>query len=424
MAIDPTNPRASIQPLNGGSAVARSADGPTLRRGGTTVSVRPFTRNDIPQVADLYRRVYLPTYPPNHQATLLASLARYFEDVFFAGPWRDERISSLVCDDGTGRVAGFIGVVPRRMRFKGRTICAANSFHLMTDPRSRSTLAGVRLLKYLFAGPQDLTFSDHGGDLGRRVWEGVGGTIALVQSLNWVRVLRPARYALQLAGIGRPRRAAFAWVVAPVARMMDRGLAWAVPRWLPVPTDSLAALIPDEHMLLRCLEQLSSPYAVRPEYEPETLSWLIKRAKRSDQLGELQQVVLRDTDGKLVGSYLYYLQPAGLSNVLQLAAKPGAAEHVLDHLFRHAWQRGAEALSGRLDPRLMREMTNRYCRFDGAGGWTMVHTSDQELLLAVCRGDIFLSRLEGELCLFFQPPIPDDHGAPLRPPDEPISSPS
>ena len=87
-----------------------------------------------------------------------------------------------------------------------------------------------------------------------------------------------------------------------------------------------------------------------------------------------------------------------------MAARKGAYEQVLDHLFRHAWQRGALALTGRLDPRHMRELTNKHCRFDSEGGWTMVHSRDQELLQTIYRGDAWLSRLEGEQCLLYQPP--------------------
>jgi hypothetical protein len=62
-------------------------------------------------------------------------------------------------------------------------------------------------------------------------------------------------------------------------------------------------------------------------------------------------------------------------------------------------------LAGRLDPRLMSEMTNKRCRFDGRGGWTMIHSNDPELLLDIYRGDAWLSRLEGEWCMLYQPPL-------------------
>ena len=115
--------------------------------------IRPFAKDDIPPVASLFQRVFFPAYN-GARGALLASLERYFEELFFAEPWQDESISSLVCIDAQGR--------------------------LMADPNSQA-LAGVQLLKALFSGPQDLTFTDHGGDLGRWVWEGMGGYRVVVK---------------------------------------------------------------------------------------------------------------------------------------------------------------------------------------------------------------------------------------------------
>ena len=112
--------------------------------------IRPFAKDDIPAVADLYQRVYLPAYS-GARSVLLASLERYFEELFFAELWQDEPISPLVCTDAQGRLAGFVGTIPRRMIFKARPILLANSFHFMADPNSQ-VLAGVQLLKALFSG--------------------------------------------------------------------------------------------------------------------------------------------------------------------------------------------------------------------------------------------------------------------------------
>src|SRR5262245_20218759 len=199
--------------------------------------IRPFAKDDIPPVADLYQRVYLPAYS-GARGALLASLERYFEQLFFAGPWQDESISPLVCTDAQGRLAGFVGVTPRRMIFKAQPILLANSFHFMADPNSQA-LAGVQLVKALFSGPQDLTFTDHGGDLGRRVWERMGGSTALLQSLNWLRVLRPASYAENLARARGAALAACAKLAKPGCRVADQLLPRLLPRWLGEPDTGL-----------------------------------------------------------------------------------------------------------------------------------------------------------------------------------------
>src|SRR5438046_196924 len=46
-------------------------------------------------------------------------MTAYFERIFFQNPWVDADLPSLVYEDETGRVGGFVGVVPRRMLFLG-----------------------------------------------------------------------------------------------------------------------------------------------------------------------------------------------------------------------------------------------------------------------------------------------------------------
>jgi hypothetical protein len=366
--------------------------------------IRPFAKDDIPPVADLYQRVYLPAYSGARSA-LLASLERYFEQLFFAEPWQDESISSLVCTDAQGQLAGFVGVTPRRMIFKTRPILLANSFHFMADPNSQ-VLAGVQLLKALFSGAQDLTFTDHGGDLGRRVWEGLGGSTALLQSLNWRRVLRPAHYARNWACAHSAALAACAKLAKPVCQMADQLLPGLLPHWLTEPDTRLHEVELNEKTLLDCLVQFSASYDLQPAYTMETLHWFLQKAVQFEHHGSLQRLALLDAQSVLAGTFIYYLKTDGPSQVLLLASRKGAYEQVLDHLFRHAWQRGAVELTGRLDPRHMRELTNKRCRFDSAGGWTMVQSRDQELLQTIYRGDAWLSRLEGEWCMLYQPPAP------------------
>jgi hypothetical protein len=262
------------------------------------------------------------------------------------------------------------------------------------------------LVKALFSGAQDLTFTDHGGDRGRRVWEGVGGSIALLQSLNWTRVLRPASYIGHLASARGAALAVCAKLAKPVCQVADQLLPRLFPRWLKGPDTGLYEVELNEETLLDCLVQFSASYDLRPAYTVETLRWFLQQAVQFDQRGTLQKLALRDAQGVLVGSFIYYLKTDGPSQVLLLASRKGAYEQVLDILFRHAWQRGALALTGRLDPRHMRELTNKRSRFDSAGGWAMVHSRDQELLQTIYRGDAWLSLLEGESCMLYEPPSP------------------
>src|SRR5262245_4412685 len=95
--------------------------------------IRNITEKDIPLVASLYRRVNQ-TKGVTYNEPSLEQVCEGFEDIFLRNPWRDENLSSLVCDDGDGAILGFIGISPRRMTINSRPILVAVSAHLMLEP--------------------------------------------------------------------------------------------------------------------------------------------------------------------------------------------------------------------------------------------------------------------------------------------------
>jgi hypothetical protein len=90
-----------------------------------------------------------------------------------------------------------------------------------------------------------------------------------------------------------------------------------------------------------------------------------------------------------------------MSKVLQVHAHEDAERAVLDHLFQHAWRRGATAIEGRMEPRLARMLGQRHCLFHSTNAFALIHSRDAELLAALARGDAFFSRLEGEWWMRF-----------------------
>jgi hypothetical protein len=185
----------------------------------------------------------------------------------------------------------------------------------------------------------------------------------------------------------------------------DKIVSRVFPRWLDE-NDGFAEEELDTPALLSSIERFSSHCALRPSYDAETLDWLIAKSEQFKERGDLQRVSLRDDTGEVIGVYMYYLEKSERAgNVLLVAAQERTIGRVLDHLFRHAWMRGAVSLSGRLHPRFMREMSSRRCRFNNDGGWTMVHSINSDLLQAIYRGDAWLSRLEGEGPLLPRQPL-------------------
>ena len=114
------------------------------------------------------------------------------------------------------------------------------------------------------------------------------------------------------------------------------------------------------------------------------------------KFGNLHQVLVRDSKQNIIGCYLYYLNTQGVGEVIQITSKRSSIGDVLDHLFYHAWQNGAMALHGRVEPRFIQNFWEKSCFFDRGGDWTLIHSNRPEIEQAILSGNAFLTRLEGD----------------------------
>ncbi len=361
----------------------------------TAKGIRHFTRADIPAVAEMYRQVFpSPAGLSYGTEATRAALA----EIFFDNPWYDEEIASLVYLNASEQVMGFLGVTARPMLFKGRPVRGAVSAHFMSAPGGQNQLAGLQLLKAFFNGPQDFSLTDAANHAGRRVWEGLGGLTSPGYSFHWTKVLRPAEFAYASVAHKFPPLASLAGAVKPLCRLVNLYLTRLMPYRFSLPSSAAATLPLDAELLAAGLEQCTASDALRPAYSLDALAWLLRRAARIQQFGELQQVAVRNARGELLGWYLYYLRPAGESRVLQLAARRHALPEIFDHLCQHAWQRGAVALNGRVEPKYLSVLADRHCCFTSGKPWFQVHSHNAEVLQALLSGDAFLTSLDGEWC--------------------------
>src|SRR2546425_6425945 len=108
-----------------------------------TGHIRPFVAEDIPRVARLHSMVFGPR--GRTDAAGLDSYPAYFTRVFLDNPSRDVRLSSLVCEEGGGRIVGFLGVVPRGMSMNGQRLLAAISSQFVVDPAGQAGLGALAL---------------------------------------------------------------------------------------------------------------------------------------------------------------------------------------------------------------------------------------------------------------------------------------
>jgi hypothetical protein len=355
--------------------------------------IRPLTETDIPQVAHLHKRAF-----GEHSALPLPELQEQLRAVFLHSPWYDPALSSLVYLDDSGRVVGFLGVLPRRMTLNGRPVRVAISTQFAVEPASRG-LPGVRLLRTFLDGPQDVSVTDGAGEASQKVWEGLGGITSILYTLHWTRPLRISRYVAALVS-DRKALAPLATVLKPALSALDAVTTHV--GWSPFQQRPQAAREElTTEALLAALPKFTGAFPLRPEYTAQSLGWLLAMARQKQCWGSLRGSMVRDAQGGVAGWHLYYVKRGGIAEVLQVVARPECPNQVLDHLFFHAWRDGAVAVSGRLEPRLFKALAHKHCFFHLGGSRTLVHSRNQALLDVLHRGDAFFTRLEGEWWMRF-----------------------
>lgn len=367
-------------------------------RGRNDMPVRPLAEQDISQVADLYWTVLRERKGPTPPA-----VQSFLKELYFTNPWMDSTLPSLVYDE-KGKIAGFLGVVPRKMSFKGEPVRIAYGGNFVVHPEFRTTLAGLHLLRTYMGGGQDLSQTDSANDTSRALLERLGFTTILPFSVHWVRLLRPARcltYAVARLAESSVT-AALEFASKPLCGVADKVAAKLSSSPFRQAESRLQSSELEVETLLSCAEELRGSYSLFPQYDAGSLTWLLSFMERMKGHGEnLRKRVLRDGAGKIAGWYIYYLTPGGFADVAQIGGNRKQMKDILDHLFHDAWSLGALALHGTVDRRMMDIFSDKNCFFTCRGGWTLSHSRKPGFLDLLNSGDAFLSRLDGEWCLAF-----------------------
>ncbi len=357
--------------------------------------IRPFAEGDLSPVALMFAKVF-----PEAEHAPQSDVREYIRAVFLKNPWYDPTLPSQVAQDADGTIIGFLGVVPRHMLWRGRRIRVVVSLNLMVAPERRASLAAIELLKTLFRGPQDLTLTDGAGEQGRAVWEGLGGETCVLHSLFWTRPVRPARFLLSRARRRGWTALPFA-LASPVAGLSD-ALAMRLPgsRLRLAPRGRAVDATPAE--LIECQRRFSEGYSLRPDYDETSLAWVLARGTQLNGAGRLTTAIARNHRGDSIGAFVHSITDDGRCSVIQVIGHPGAFSEVLDVLLYDAWTKGATFVNGRLIPSHAQDLSDRYCLIDRRGPWMQIHSRHLEILQAINRGAVCLTRLDGEWALRFR----------------------
>src|SRR5258708_1771912 len=114
------------------------------------------------------------------------------------------------------------------------------------------------------------------------------------------------------------------------------------------PSGAMEEELEIDTLLHSCLPGCSADYSLRPEYNRESLGWLLDFMSRMKAYGNLRKVALRDATNEIIGWFIYYVKRGGIADVVQVGATKAHMKTVFDHLLCDAWNHGTIGLHGRL----------------------------------------------------------------------------
>jgi hypothetical protein len=348
--------------------------------------IRPLERGDLPQVSRVIQ-LALPTSRPLSEPEQVAWLER----TLLEQPWADPEIASLVCATSSGEVVGFIGAASRRMRLDREPIRAAYAVHLSTRPDLASGAMGGLLLRRFLAGRQDLSVGDTASARVRAMWEAAGGETSEGGSISWFKLFRPVRAGVSMSDAFGSWGARAGRLASAVVGPADGRPRRAPPA--PELPDPMRAEALTPAALVEAMPAVMRRRRLVPDYDEAYLEWLF-RALDEEPRGAVVARLLRQGE-EPVGWYVFRLVVNGMSRALEVAARPGRMDDVVDALMRDARASGAAALRGRLDPGMMEAVASRRCLYH-VGHRLIVHSRRADVMDAVRSRSAAFSRLLGE----------------------------
>jgi hypothetical protein len=356
--------------------------------------IRPFGEEHAEQAAKLYF-----TAMRGNANTPGKDLAKYFCEILLSNPWASPEIPSLVYLE-EGRIVGMLGVVPRPMVFRGKAILAATTTQFMVRRGYRGP-AAIQLLRRVFQGPQDLTWTDGAAEEVNGLWTALGGYTASLYGFNWIRILRPfgtGRSVLSRAGrAGRIAKQIAGVVTSPADFVLSRMAVSALGK----PSSPYLSKLVSSDELLACIDEIGWRESLRPAYSQPSFSWLIQQAAMVKSQ-DLRMVVVTDRQGVRCGWFVYYAERGEAGYVLQIGAKRrDQFADILRALFADAWHQGTVCVKGASIPGCLSVLTGQHCIFRHPTSATLIQSRNAELLNAVRLGEAAMTRLDGECWLRF-----------------------
>lgn len=347
-------------------------DAPRATSGG---AVRPMRREDLPAIGRLFEAVFR-----RREQAAPEALIRHLADIYLDHPWHDEATPSLIFESEDGAVDGFVGVLPLRLRFGERRLSGAVAGSLMVRDAARRPMAGARLLRVFLNGKQDISFGDTTNATSEGLWRRLGGSALPLASMEWLKIVRPARFA---AGVAANRMAWAGFALNPLGSAID-AIVRLVRRRRPFDPAWDAQTVDDEGFIA-ALTALSRTDEFALDLEPDIARWFLRQAALKQRHGPLHRRIVRDRGGRIIGAYLIYGRRGQPAEMLQTLTDARHGDAVLASMGRFADEIGCSAVRGRTQPVLMQALFRAGCLMRHRS-FTVVDTRDAALMQAIERG--------------------------------------
>ena len=341
---------------------------------------------DAPAVAHLFAARFRST-----RSVDVEVVARRLVRAYFEHPWPDPDIGPWLLEAEHGRVIGFLGVTPRHFRWQGRTLRAAMIGNLMVDAEHPDAGGSSRIISAFLEGPQDLAISDSALDITRKISNRFRGATIRLLSQSWRLGLQQATTVVE--GLVRNRRdpasralRRLAVALDDLGREVGRG-PWRLPtsecQVVPLPVARFAELL-TEH-------SADQPESIVPIYDAASLAWVLHTPRGGEHGLRMREV--KNAAGHTLGWFVHYVERD--AELIHIGSVLGAGQRVFDCAMLDAAAAGACAMTGRIVPGLMREMSIRGARY-ATRDWTILHTRSPEIVAAFHAGAVNLQPMDGE----------------------------
>ena len=366
---------------------------------------RPLVRGDMPQVTELYRSI-----GEGARSRPVDEVMRKLTECFVDVPFPDEGApTSLVHEGSDGRLAGFIGLIPRRWTFHGETIVGLATTGLVIDPNHPDTKHTALWLTRDGLGQKQYGFSitDKPTNVVTKMRTGGAGKSTNVVWRSHVITGHGFRFRIGLRGIEDARqqlRDRLRWrrywpLLAPLDRVARRfASAWddRHPRSLASkPKDDLTfepATAAAVHETRKALAEAYTPCLVD---DPALAKWQYDFLADYPSRGAFHWYIAR-VGGEPVGWFLYYVRVDKPSEVASVVALPRWKSAVCAAMLDHARRDGATGLIGTTSGVMAHELIELGATIIRADR-LLVACRDEKLLEGFRKTDALITGLESEI---------------------------